>query len=186
MQSLKEKYYKETAPAMQDKFGFKSVMAVPKIEKVIVSSGFGKLIASKTNDEQKKTVVSVCEGLAIITGQKPLVTRAKKSISTFKLREGMPVGAKVVLRSARMYDFLERMMTIAIPRVRDFRGIDLDNFDKNGNLNIGFKEHAVFPEISPEKTKISFGFEVTIVTNAGSKDKGIALLRLMGFPLKKE
>jgi large subunit ribosomal protein L5 len=186
MTGLKEQYNKKAVPAMKEKFGLKNVMALPKIEKIVVSTGFGKIITPKTSDEQKKTVVSISEGLAMITGQKPVITKAKKSISTFKLREGMPIGAKVVLRGKKMYDFLERVLAIAIPRVRDFRGLDPKGFDKAGNFTMGFKEHTIFPEISPEKTKIVFGFEVTIVTKAGNKEKGMELLKLLGFPFKKE
>jgi len=186
METLQEKYIKKAVPAMQEKFGLKNVMAVPKIQKVVINTSFGKIITPKTSDEQKKTTASVQEGIALISGQKPVITTAKKSISTFKLRQGMPIGAKVVLRGKRMYDFLERMIAIAIPRVRDFRGISLKGFDKNGNLTLGFREHTVFPEISPEKAKIIFGFEVTVATSARNREKGIELLRAMDFPLKKE
>lgn len=182
---LKEKYQKEIIPEMKKKFGYKSIMAVPKIEKVSINAGIGRMIAIKTSDEQKKMSSAVLKDLAKITGQKPILTKAKKSISSFKLRQGMPVGCKVVLRGQKMYDFLERLIIIAFPRVRDFRGINLKSFDKKGNLTVAFKEQLVFPEISPEEAKIIFGFEITITTNAKTKEEGIELLRLMGFPLKK-
>jgi len=185
MIKLKEKYKKEAIPGMQDKFGFKNIMAIPRIEKVVINSGIGSLVSLKTSDEQKKILSAVLDDLSIIAGQRAVLTKAKKSISSFKLRQGMPVGCKVVLRGKRMYDFLERLINIALPRLRDFRGIDLKSFDKKGNLTIAFKEHTVFPEISPEKTKAVFGFEITVVNSAKSKDQGIELLRLMGFPIKK-
>ncbi len=182
---LKEKYKKEVIPAMKDKFGYKSVMAVPKIEKVVINTGIGRLVGGKTSDEQKKILKAVLEDLGSITGQKSVLTKAKKSISVFKVREGMAVGAMVSLRGKRMYDFLERLINIAFPRVRDFRGIELKSFDQKGNLTVAFKEQSVFPEISPEKTRVVFGFEITIVTTAKNKEESIELLRLIGFPLKK-
>lgn len=185
-QRLSEKYNKEVILAMQEKFGYENIMAIPRISKVVISSGFGKLMTGKTSDEQKKAAAAISDSLAEITGQKPILTKAKKSISSFKLREGMLVGAKVVLRGKKMYDFLERVISIAIPRLRDFRGIDPRNFDKDGNLTFGLKECTVFPEIAPEKTKINFGLEITVVTNCGDKNRGIEFLRLMGFPLKKD
>jgi len=185
MMRLKEKYNKEAVPAMKEKFGYKSSMAVPRIEKVAINAGIGKLVSGKTSDEQKKVLNTVADDLSQIAGQKVVLTRAKKSISSFKVREGMFVGAKVVLRGKRMNDFLERLINIALPRVRDFRGIDLKSFDKRGNLTLSFREQTVFPEISPEKTKAIFGFEVTVANTAKSKEEGIELLRLMGFPIKK-
>jgi len=185
MISLKEKYNKEVIPAMKEKFGYKNVMIVPKVEKVVINSGIGRLVAGKTGDDLKKSLKAILDDLSQIAGQKAVLTKAKQSISAFKLREGMPVGAKVVLRGGKMNDFLERLVHIAFPRVRDFRGIDLKSFDEKGNLTVAFREHTVFPEISPEKTRIVFGFEITVVTTAKSKEEGIELLRLMGFPLKK-
>jgi len=182
---LKDKYKKEVVPAMKEKFGYKSVMAVPRIEKVVINTGIGRLVAAKTSEEQKKLFNSVLEDLATITGQKAVLTKAKKSISVFKVREGMAVGAKVSLRGKRMYDFLERLINIAFPRVRDFRGIDLKSFDQKGNLTVAFKEQSVFPEISLEKTRAIFGFEIIIVTSTKNREQGMELLRLMGFPLKK-
>ncbi|MFH1656649.1 MAG: 50S ribosomal protein L5 [Candidatus Nealsonbacteria bacterium] len=182
---LKEKYQKEIIPVMMEKFGYKNKMAVPKVEKVVINIGFGKLISAKTSDEQKKTQAFIIESLSSICGQRPVLTKAKKSIAGFKLREGMTVGAMNTLRGGKMYDFLERLINIAIPRSRDFQGIDLKSFDKEGNLTIVIKEHIVFPEILPEKTKFIFAFEITIVNTAKNKEQGEELLRLMGFPLKK-
>jgi len=182
---LKEKYNKEVLPKMMEKFSYKSVMAVPKIEKVVVNTGFGKMIIAKTSGEQKKTYELILNDLGLICAQKPVLTKAKKSIAGFKIREGMPVGARVTLRGRKMYDFLERVVYIALPRFRDFRGIDLKSFDKEGNLTIAVREHIVFPEVSPEKAKTIFGFEITVVTTAKIREEGIELLRLLGFPIKK-
>jgi large subunit ribosomal protein L5 len=181
---LLEKYKKEVIPAMMAKFGLKNAMAVPKIEKVIINSGFGKMIAEKTSDEQKKICDAILNDLSLITGQKPNLTQAKKSISGFKIREGLPVGARVTLRGKKMVDFLERLIYIALPRSRDFRGIDQKSFDKKGNLSIGIREHICFPEVSPEKVKNIFGFEVTIVITAKKREEGIELFKLLGFPVK--
>jgi large subunit ribosomal protein L5 len=184
MLRLKEKYQKEVIPQMMKKFGYKSAMAVPKIEKVVINTGFGKLVVGKTSDEQKKIRESILNDLALICGQRPILTEAKKAISAFKIRRGMFLGARVTLRKKRMFDFLERLIHIALPRSRDFRGIDTKSFDKKGNLTIGIKEHIVFPEVSPEKIKQIFGFEVTVVTTAKTREEGIELLKLMGFPIK--
>ncbi len=182
---LKEKYNKEVVPVMQEKFGCKNKMAVPKIEKVVVNTGFGRLVVGKTSTEQKKIYTTILEDLALICGQRPVLTNAKKAISGFKTRKGMPIGGMVTLRKKKMYDFLERLIYIGLPRTRDFRGIDLKSFDKEGNLTISIKEHIVFPEISPEEVKVSFGFEITIVTTAKTREQGIELLRLLGFPIKR-
>lgn len=184
MLRLQEKYQKEVIPAMQEKFGYKNKMAVPKIEKVIVNTGFGRLVSGKTSDEQKKIVDFILNDLSLICGQKPILTQAKKSISGFKIRQGMPVGAQVTLRGKRMSDFLERLIHIALPRSRDFRGIEPRAIDQEGNLTTGIREHIAFPEILPEKAKDIFGLEVTVVTNAKSREEGIELLRLLGFPIK--
>lgn len=184
MTNLQDKYKKEVIPQMVEKFGYKNVMAVPKIVKVVVNTGFGKLISGRTSDEQKKIYGAILEDLALITGQRPVLKRAKKSIATFKTREGMFLGAAVILRKEKMYDFLERLINIALPRTRDFRGIDPKSVDGGGNLNYGIKEHIVFPEILPEKVKNIFGLEVTVMTTAKNKEEGLRLLRLMGFPIK--
>ena len=185
MSKLSENYKKEVIPSMMAKFNYKSPMAVPKIEKVVINTGFGKLVVGKTTDERKKIQESILNDLVLITGQKSILTKAKKSISAFKIRKGMPLGAKVTLRGKRMSDFLERLIHIALPRSRDFQGIGLNSFDKKGNLTIGIKEHIVFPEVSPEKIKQIFGFEIIIVTTAKKREEGIELLKLMGFPVKK-
>jgi len=184
MLRLKEKYQKEVVPKMMEMFGYKNPMAVPKIEKVIVNTGFGRLISGKTSQEQKKIKEAILHDLAQITGQRPVLTQAKKSVSGFKIRKGMQIGARVTLRGQRMYDFLERVIHIALPRSRDFRGIDPKSFDKEGNLTIGIKEHITFPEVSPEQVKNIFGLEITVVTSAENKKEGIALLKLLGFPIK--
>ena len=181
---LIEKYKKEVIPAMMEKFGYKNMMVVPRIEKAIINSGFGRMVTEKTTDEQKKICDAVLNDLSLITGQKPNLTRAKKSISSFKIREGLPVGARVTLRGKRMLDFLERLINVGLPRSRDFRGIDQKSIDKKGNLTIGIKEHICFPEVSPEKVKNIFGFEVTVVLTAKTKEEGLELLKLLGFPIK--
>jgi large subunit ribosomal protein L5 len=184
MLSLKEKYTKEVLPAMMKEFSYKNVMAVPKIEKVVLNIGFGKTVSTKTSDEQKKFFKNVSENLASITGQKPVLTSAKKAIAGFKTRKGMLIGAMDTLRKKKMYDFLEKLIYIALPRTRDFRGIDLKSFDNEGNLTISIKEYTVFPEVILENTKVVFGFEITIVTTTKNREQGIGLLKLMGFPLK--
>lgn len=184
MLQLKEKYTKEVMPAMMKKFGYKNVMAVPKIVKVVVNTGFGRLIAGKSSEERKKIYKAILEDLALITAQRPIFKKAKKSISSFKVREGMFLGATVVLRKEKMYDFLQRLIHIALPRTRDFRGIDQKSIDERGNLTYGIKEHIVFPEILLEKVKNIFGLEATVVTTAKSKKEGLELLKLLGFPIK--
>ncbi len=174
------KYRKEVMSAMQAKFGYKNVMAIPKIEKVIVNVGYGrKAIAKET-----KAIEKIEQDIVKITGQKPSVRQAKKSISGFKLRQGLAVGIMVTLRGRRMYDFIDRLISIALPRSRDFHGLDTKAFDQHGNLNIGIKEQTIFPEVSYESLKDIFPLEVTIVTTAKNKDEGVELLRLIGFPIK--
>lgn len=185
MLSLQEKYKKEVIPRMMEKFGCKSPMAVPRIEKVVVNTGFGRLIAGKTKEEQKKIYDPILEDLILICGQKVVLTKAKKSISSFKTREGMPLGAMVTLRGKMMFDFLERLIHIGIPRSRDFRGIEPKSIDRKGNLTLGIKEHIAFPEIMPERVKTIFGLEVTVVTTARNKEEGLELLKLLGFPIKR-
>lgn len=181
---LKEKYEKEVVPAMLKKLDYKSRMAVPKIKKIVLNTGFGKLISGKSGAEQEKIKETILEDLASIAGQRPYLVKAKKSISGFKLRKGMPVGASVALRGKKMYDFAERLITISLPRMRDFSGIKVESFDGKGNITIGIKEHIIFPEILPEKAKNIFGTEITITTTAKTKEEGIELLKLLGFPLK--
>lgn len=182
--SLQQIYKKQVIPAMMQRFGYKSPMAVPRIGKVVVNTGFGRLVAGLSSEEQKKAREAIVQDLAFICGQKPVFRTAKKSISGFKLRKGQIIGAVVTLRRKRMYDFLERLIHIALPRSRDFRGIDPKSIDALGNLTIGIKEHIVFPEISPEKVRHIFGLEITVVTNAKTREEGIELLKLMGFPIK--
>jgi large subunit ribosomal protein L5 len=184
MLRLKEKYQKEVIPAMMERFGYRNKMAVPKIEKVVINTGFGREISGKTSEEQKKIQDSILQDLSLISGQKPILKKAKKSISGFKIKKGQVIGAAVTLRKKKMFDFLERLIHIALPRVRDFRGIKVSSFDKRGNLTIGLREHIVFPEILPEKTKNIFGLEITIVTTARKREEGLELLRLLGFPIK--
>ncbi len=183
---LKEKYNKEAIPKMKEKFGYKNNLAVPSIKKVVVNVGFGKHITGKTGQERDKIIDSFIKDLALITGQKPVLRNARKSISSFKVRKGMPVGAVCTLRGQKMYDFLERLIHIALPRSRDFKGISQKSVDREGNLTVGIKEHIVFPEVSPERAKQIFGFEITIVTNAKTKEEGLELFKLLGFPIKKE
>jgi len=185
MTRLQEKYMKEVIPLMMGKFGYKNPMAVPRIEKVVVNTGFGRLVSGKTSEEQKKISESILADLSLICGQRPVLTFAKKSISGFKIRKGMPIGACVTLRGQRMYDFLERLIHIGLPRSRDFRGIEQGSFDKKGNLTSAVKEQITFPEILPEKTKINFGFEITMVTKAKKREEGIELFKLLGFPIKQ-
>lgn len=181
---LKDKYIKEVIPAMKERFGYRNDMAVPKIEKVVVNCGFGREIADRTKEEQKKFLEAILDDLSLICGQRPVKTLAKKSISGFKIRKGLPIGAKVTLRKKRMWDFLERLIHIGLPRSRDFRGIDQKALDKEGNLTLGIKEQIAFPEISPEKAKFIFGFEITMVTTAKKREEGLELLKLLGFPIK--
>ena len=186
MLKLSEKYKKEVIPAMKEKFGYANNMAVPKIEKVIVNTGFGRLISGKTNDEQKKIINAILEDISLICGQRAVKTLAKKSIAGFKLRKGMPVGAKVVLRTEKMRDFLERLVHLTLPRTRDFKGISSKSIDKEGNLTFSIKEQIAFPEILPEKVRHLFGLEVTVVTTAKTYKEGLELLKLLGIPIKIE
>lgn len=181
---LKDKYRKEVIPKMKEKFGYSNDLAVPLIKKVVVNIGFGKHVSGKTPQERDKIIDSFLKDLALITGQKPVLRNAKKSISSFKLRRGMPIGAVCTLRGQKMYDFLERLIYIALPRSRDFKGINLKSIDKSGNLTVGIREHIVFPEVSPEKARQIFGLEVTVVTNARTREEGIELLKLFGFPIR--
>ncbi len=179
MPRLQEKYRKTVISAMQKSFGIKNIMAVPKIEKVVVNTGVGRIA------KEDKIVERIAKDLTMIVGQKPVFKKAKKSISGFKLREGVSVGISVTLRGKRMYDFLDRLIAIALPRSRDFRGIETKNFDKMGNLNFGIRESSIFPEINYENVKDIFGLEVTVVTTAQNREKGIELLRQMGFPIRR-
>ena len=178
MSSLLLKYRKDIIPAMQAKFGIKNIMAVPKIDKVVINVGIGKML------KDDKFVEKAVRDISLLSGQKPVFRKARKSISGFKTREGMNVGLSVTLRGKRMYDFISRLIFVALPRSKDFRGIELKNFDKNGSLNLGIKEHSIFPEIHYESLKDIFGLQITITTTAKDRQKGIALLKLIGFPIK--
>lgn len=175
--ALKEKYKKEVIPAMRAKFGYRNVMAVPRVVKVVINTGTGRFREKGQTEEIQKY-------LALISGQKSAPRPAKKAIAAFKTRTGLIVGYQVTLREGRMYDFLSRFINIALPRTRDFHGIDPASFDARGNLTIGLREHIVFPEMIGEDYRLLFGMEVVIVTSAKKREEGIALLRLMGFPIK--
>lgn len=180
MINLKEKYNKEVVPEMKKKFGLANNFEVPKIKKVVLNMGIGKFI------KDSGIVDDVRQSLAIISGQKPLMAKSKKSIAGFKIREGLEVGMKVTLRGRRMWDFMDRLVGAAIPRIRDFQGIKKSAVDDGGSLNIGIKEHIIFPEILPENVKNLAGLQVTISTDVKDKKKGAEFFRLMGFPLEKE
>ncbi len=186
MKKLKEKYKEKVIPKMKEKEGYKNSMAIPKIKKVIVNAGFGGKVQDETSNKKKEIIDEIIKDLGLITGQSPVINRAKKSVAAFEVRKGDPVGAMVTLRGERMYSFLERLIHIALPRSKDFKGIDLKSFDENGNLNIAIEEHVAFPEINPDKSKVDFSFQVTIVTTAKEKKEGIKFLRLLDFPLKEE
>lgn len=173
---LKEKYSKEIVPALKERFQYKSIMQVPRITKIVVNKGIGNAVADK------KLVDIGVEELTTITGQKAVQTKAKNSISNFKLREGMPIGARVTLRGDRMYEFLDRLMTIALPRVRDFRGVNEKGFDGRGNYTLGVKEQIIFPEISIDKIKSISGMDITFVTTAQNDEESYELLKAFGMP----
>lgn len=177
--NLKEKYKKEVIPAMMEKFGYKNPFAVPKLEKVVLNVGLSQGLKDKKYEDL------VEQTLMRITGQKPIKTKAKKSVSSFKIREGMIVGTKVTLRKDKMYDFVTKFINITLARVRDFRGLSQKAVDKQGNLTIGFREHIVFPEIRPDEVEKIHGLEVTVATSAKNKEEGLELLTLLGFPFKK-
>ncbi|MEK7541352.1 MAG: 50S ribosomal protein L5 [Patescibacteria group bacterium] len=177
MTDLREKYQKEVMPALRKEFGFRNVTACPRIEKVIVHVGVGRIRDDKDHEEVKKF-------LALIVGQKPSARPAKKAIAAFKTRRGLIVGYQATLRGRRMYDFLSRLISAALPRTRDFRGIAASAFDERGNLTIGLREHIVFPEMIGEDYRLLFGMEVTVVTTARRREQGITLLKMMGFPIE--
>ncbi len=181
---LKEKYNKEVLPAMMKRFSYKDKMAVPKIEKVILNIGFGKKTTGKSGKEREKIQEDISKKLNLIAGQKLIATIAKKSISGFKVRKGVAVGLKTTLRGQKMYDFIDRLIHIALPRSRDFRGINQESVDGAGNLTIGIKEHIIFPETPAERAQDILSFGITITTNAKTKEEGLELFRLLGFPIK--
>lgn len=177
--SIKEKYNKEVVAEMKKQFGFKSDLQVPRIEKVVINTGIGKFIKdSGLVEDVKKTMTA-------IAGQKAVMTKAKKSIAGFKTREGQEVGIKVTLRGRRKWDFIEKLVSAAVPRVRDFQGIKESAVDSYGNFNFGIKEHTIFPEILPENVKNIIGLQVIITTTAKNQKEGLELFKLLGFPIKK-
>lgn len=179
MNRIQEKYNKEVIKKMKEKFGWRNDLAVPRIKKATLNVGIGRF------KQDQKIVEEIEKTLAAISGQKPVYTQAKKAIASFKTRVGLPIGLKVTLRGHRMYDFIDRLISLALPRTRDFRGLEIKSVDKNGNLNIGIKEQIVFPEVSHENVKTIFGLEIALTLNAKSKEEGLELFRLLGFPIKK-
>ncbi|AIF50135.1 MULTISPECIES: 50S ribosomal protein L5 [unclassified Pelosinus] len=176
MSRMKEKYSDEVAKALMEKFGYKNIMEIPKIEKVVLNMGVGEAVSNP------KVLDVAINDMTIIAGQKPVVTRAKKSIAAFKVREGMPIGAKVTLRGQRMYEFLDKLLNIALPRVRDFRGVSPKSFDGRGNYSMGIKEQLIFPEIEYDKVDKVRGMDIIIVTTAKTDEEARELLKLMGMP----
>jgi len=176
---LKERYVKQVAPALRKEFGIDNVMAVPRLEKIVLNMGLGEAVANP------KMLEGAAEELSAIAGQRSNVTKAKKSIATYKLRTGMPIGARVTLRGERMWEFLDRLINIALPRVRDFRGVSGKAFDGRGNYTLGIRDHFIFPEIDYARTDKSKGLNVTIVTTAGRDDRAKALLAELGMPFAK-
>ncbi|MBA53462.1 MAG: 50S ribosomal protein L5 [Pseudomonadales bacterium] len=179
MSRLKEVYKNEVVSKLQGQFGYQSVMEVPKITKITLNMGVGEA------SQDRKAIDGAVADLALITGQKPLVTKARKSVAGFKIREGWPIGAKVTLRGERMYEFLDRLVSMAIPRIRDFRGLNPKSFDGQGNYSMGIKEQIVFPEIDYDKIDKIRGMDITITTTAKNDEEGRALLEAFQFPLKK-
>ncbi|RBP44891.1 50S ribosomal protein L5 [Garciella nitratireducens] len=179
MPRIKEKYNNEVAPALMEKFNYKSIMEIPKLEKVVINMGIGE---AKDNP---KALEAAIEDLTMITGQKPVVTRAKKSISNFKIREGMAIGAKVTLRGNKMYEFIDKLFNVALPRVRDFRGVSTKSFDGRGNYSLGIKEQLIFPEIEYDKIDKVRGMDIIFVTTAKNDEESRELLRLLGMPFSK-
>ena len=178
MDRLQEKYINEVVPALTEKFGYKNVMELPKIAKIIINMGVGEAVGNP------KALDAAVNDLTIIAGQKPILTRAKKSLAAWKLRQGMPIGAKVTLRGVRMYQFLDKFMNVALPRVRDFRGISANSFDGRGNYAIGLKEQLIFPEIEYDKIDKLRGMNIVVVTTAKTDEDARELLKLMGMPFK--
>jgi large subunit ribosomal protein L5 len=177
---MRQRYHDEVAPALQREFSYPNAMEIPKLDKVVVNIGLGEAIANA------KALDAAVGDLTTITGQKPIVTRAKRSIAQFRLRTGMPIGAKVTLRGQRMYDFLERTMSLALPRIRDFRGIPTRSFDGRGNFSLGLREQLVYPEIDYDKIDRLRGLEISIVTTAKTDEEGRKLLELLGMPFQAQ
>ncbi|HPK58344.1 MAG TPA: 50S ribosomal protein L5 [Bacilli bacterium] len=179
MNRLLTKYKEQVVPKLMEKFGYSTVMEVPKIEKIVVNMGIGDSISNS------KLLDAAVEDLTTITGQKPIVTKAKKSIAVFKIRENMPIGAKVTLRGERMFEFLDKLVTISLPRVRDFRGVNPNSFDGRGNFSLGIKEQLIFPEINYDKVLKIRGMDIVIVTTAKTDEEGRALLSMLGMPFRR-
>ena len=179
MSRLKEKFNKEVTPALMSKFEYTSVMQVPKVEKIVINMGVGDAV------QNTKALDAAVEELTIISGQKPVVTKAKKSIAGFRLREGMPIGTKVTLRGERMYEFLDKLISVSLPRVRDFRGVSKKSFDGRGNYTLGVKEQLIFPEIDYDKVSKIRGMDIVIVTTANSDEEARELLTQFGMPFQK-
>ena len=179
MNRLKEKYIKEIVPALMSKFNYKSVMQVPKIEKIVIKMGVGDAV------QNSKALDNAVEELTLIAGQKPVITRAKKSIAGFRLREGMPIGCKVTLRGERMYEFFDKLISVSLPRVRDFRGVSKKSFDGRGNYTLGIKEQLIFPEIDYDKVNKVRGMDIVIVTTANTDEESRELLTQFGMPFQK-
>jgi len=179
MARFKDMYKSEIAPSMMEKFGYKSVMEIPKLEKIVINMGLG------SEKDNPKAIEAAVKELGIIAGQKPVITRAKKSVANFKLREGMPIGAKVTLRGEKMQEFADRLLNIALPRVRDFRGVNPNAFDGRGNYALGIKEQLIFPEIEYDKVDKVHGMDIIFVTTAKTDEECRELLKLMGMPFAK-
>lgn len=179
MNRLKEKYLKEVVPALMEKFNYKNIMEVPAIEKIVINMGVGDAV------QNSKLLDSAVEELTAISGQKPVITRAKKSIAGFKLREGMPIGTKVTLRKERMYEFLDKLISVSLPRVRDFRGVSPKSFDGRGNYTLGVREQLIFPEVDYDRVNKVRGMDIVIVTTAKTDEEGRELLTLLGMPFRK-
>ncbi len=180
MARLREYYRKEVVPALMDRLGYENVMQVPEVEKIVVNMGVGEA------KENPKTLESASGELATITGQRPVITKAKKSVAAFKVREGMPVGCKVTLRGSRMWHFLDRLINVALPRVRDFRGISPDAFDGRGGYSLGLREQLVFPEINYDDIEKIRGMDITVVTTAETDEEARELLTLLGMPFRRD
>jgi large subunit ribosomal protein L5 len=178
MSRLKDRYAKEVVPALKKEYSYKNVMAVPKLQKIVVNMGMGEAI------QNAKLLDAASDELSLITGQRPVITRAKKSIASFKLRKGMAIGCSVTLRGERMYEFFDRLVNIALPRVRDFRGLSTKSFDGRGNYTLGLRDQLIFPEIDYAKVSKLKGMNVCLVTTAGSDDEARTLLRLLGLPFR--
>lgn len=179
MNRLKEKYIQEVTPSMVEKFGYKSIMQTPQVDKIVINMGVGDAVSNAKNLDK------AVEELTVISGQKPLITKAKKSIAGFRLREGMPIGTKVTLRGDRMYDFLDKLVSVSLPRVRDFHGISNKAFDGRGNYTLGVKEQLIFPEVDYDKVDKTRGMDIVIVTTANTDEESRELLTQLGMPFQK-